>query len=78
MENLRNKRMVHLVPLEKKFKKLVAQPSVAAKLVKVKLMLNRPIYVRFSILDLSKTLMYDFLYNYINRKIDTDSLTYQI
>ena len=54
MENLRNKHMVDLVALEKEFKKLVAQPSVAAKLAKVKLMLNRPIYVRFSILDLRK------------------------
>ena len=78
MENLRNKRMVDLVALEKKFKKLAAQPSVAVKHTKVELMLNRPIYVRFSILDLSKTLMYDFQYNYINQKIDTDSLTHQI
>ena len=52
----------------------------------VKLTLNRPIYVRFAILDLSKTLMYYFHYSYIKRKypdsmllfIDTDSLTYQI
>ena len=52
----------------------------------VKLTLNRPIYVRFAILDLSKTLKYYFHYNYIKRKypdsmllfIDKDSLTYQI
>ena len=49
----------------------------------MKLILNRPIYVGFSILDVSKTLMYGFLYNYIKKKYgacaqvlfsDTDSL----
>ena len=53
---------------------------------KIELMLNRPIYVGFVILDLPKTLMYDFHHNYIKQKYldstrpfkDTDSLTYQI
>ena len=54
--------------------------------VKVKLTLNRPIYVEFAILNLLKTMMYDFHYNYIKQKYsdstllfaDTDFLTYQI
>ena len=48
-------------------------------------MLNKPIYVRFTVLELSKYLMYDFHYNFIKKKIDvdvlftdTDSLTYEI
>ena len=93
MENLRNRHTVDLVTSEEKLKKFAAQPSfkqfksfnenlVAVERVKFELMLNWPIYVGF----VSKTLMYDFRYNYIKRKYpgsmllftNTDSFTYQI
>ena len=54
---------------------------------KTKLVFNKPDYLGICILDLSKTLMYDFHYNYIKPKYgakakfsftDTDKLMYEI
>ena len=49
------------------------------------LILNKPIYIRFAVLDLSKWKMYDFHYNFIKKKFDAeifftdpDSFTYEI
>ena len=98
MENLRKRVDVRLVTNEKKLDKLTAKPTyVSSKIfnenlmavhkVKETLTLNRPAYVGMCILDLSKTLMYDFHHNYIKKKYnnrarllftDTDSLTYEI
>ena len=98
MENLRKRVDVRLVTDEKKLTKLASKPTyvsskifnenlVAVHKIKEILILNRPAYVGMCILDLSKTLMYDFHYNYIKKKYgdkakllftDTDSLTYEI
>ena len=98
MENLRKRVDVKLVTDEKKLMKLTSKPTfvtskifneklVADHKIKETLTLNRPAYVGMCILDISKTLMYDFHYNYINKKYndkakllftDTDSLTYEI
>ncbi|PFX12531.1 hypothetical protein AWC38_SpisGene23496 [Stylophora pistillata] len=63
---------------------LSALPSPKTK---TKLVSDNPVYCGMSILDINKTLMYDFLYNYIKEKngdrakllfTDTDNLTYEI
>jgi len=60
---------------------------IAIHMRRTKLVYNKPIYLGMCILDLSKTLMYDFHYNYIKRQYDdrskllftdTDSLCYEI
>ena len=98
MENLHKRVDVRLVTNEKKLDKLTSKPTyVSSKIfnenlmavykVKETLTLNRPANVGMCILNLSKTLMYDFHYNYIKKKYDSraklfftdmDSLTYEI
>ena len=98
MENIRKRVDVRLITNEKKLLKMTSKPTyvsskifnenlVAVHKIKETLTLNRPAYVGMCILDLSKTLMYDFHYNYIKKKYgdkakllftDTDSLTYEI
>ena len=98
MEKLCKRVDVRLVTDEKKLDKLTAKPTyVSSKIfnenlmavhkIKEALTLNRPAYVGMCILDLSKTLMYDFHCNYIKDKYDnkarllftdTDLLTYEI
>ena len=68
--------------------KIFYENLVAVHCKQTKLVLNKPSYVGMVILDLSKTLMYDFHSNYIKKKYpeekskllftDTDSLTYHI
>ena len=96
MENLRKRIHVRLVNNEKDFLKYTRKPTyVTHKLfakdfaaiheIKPVLMLNKPIYVGFTILELSKWMMYDFHYSFIKNNFnaellftDTDSLTYEI
>lgn len=66
---------------------IFSENLVAVQLNKTKIFYNKPIYLGFCILDISKTLMYQFHYDYMKPKYqenikllytDTDSLVYQI
>ena len=97
-ENIRNRVDIKLVNNKSQAEKLSAKPNfkhcnifsedlVAIHMKKTKLDFDKPVYLGMCILDLSKTLMYNFHYNYIKQKYgdkakllltDTDSLMYEI
>ena len=81
MENLRKRVNVKLVTDEKKLDKLTAKPTfisskifnkdlMAVNCIKETLTLNKPAYVGMCILEISKTLMYEFHYKYIKEKYE--------
>ena len=86
MENLRKRVDVRLVTDEKKLLKLSSKPTfvsskifnenlVAVHKIKETLTLNRPAYVGMCILDISKTLIYDFHYNTSKRNTETGDMS---
>ena len=98
MENVRKHRDIKLVKTNCKRNKLVSEanyhtmklieenlPIIEMKKVKVKM--NKPIYLGLSMPEISKATMYEFWYNYMKRKygdmlklcyMDTDSLAMNI
>ena len=96
MENLRESINVRLENNQKGFLKYISKPThitykifdknyAASHEIKLVLILNKSIYVGFTVLVLSKWLMYDFHYNFIKKIFDaellftdTDSFTYEI
>ena len=79
MENVRKHRDIKLVKTDCKKNKLVSEPNYhTVKLIsenlsiiqmkKVKVKMNKPIYLGLSILEMSKTKMYEFWYDYMKRK----------
>ena len=76
MENIRSRVDVQLVNNQKKANKLISKPNlkhwtrfdenlIAVHLKRIKLTFNKPVYCGMAILDISKTLIYDFHYKYI-------------
>ena len=66
-------------------RKLFGRDYTAIHEIKPILILNKPTCIGFTVLDLSKWLMYDFHYNFIKKNFDAkllftdaDSLTYEI
>ena len=98
IENIRKRQNVILIDNKDMAYKLSSKPNfnhstifdenlIACHMKKTEVYFNKPIYVGQAILDLSKTLMFDFHYNYIKEKFgdraellfkDTDSLMYLI
>ena len=80
MENLRKRINVRLTNYGKYFLKYTSRPTrITHKIFdknyaaiherKPVLTLNKPVYVGFTVLELSKWLMYDFHYNFIKKKL---------
>ncbi len=99
MENVRNRRNLELVTTTERHDKLAARPTFRTSTIiskdlcavenyQTSVILNKPGYVGFSVLELSKKLMVKFVYDYIKRLYpgplstllftDTDSLCYRL
>ena len=98
MENIRNHKDMKLVTSDKKYLKYVMKPNFkdgfpfskhlfAVEMGKTEIKMKKPVYLGQAILDLSKTLMYDFHYEYMRLKygskvslcyMDTNSFVYEI
>ena len=79
MENIRKHRDIKLVTTDKKRGKFVSEPNYHTinlisedlsiiEMKKTKVKMNKPIYLGLSILEISKTLMYEFWYDYMKPK----------
>ena len=98
MENIRKHRNIKLVNNEEDYLRCIMKPNfksgtlfganlMGCEMGKTVLKMNKPVYIRQVILDLSKTIMYEFHYNYMLPKygdrislcyMDTDSFIYDI
>ena len=76
MKNVRKHRDIKLVTTEERRNKLASEPNyhttkhfsenlLAIEMKKAKVKMNTPVYLGQAILDISKTLMYEFWYDYI-------------
>ena len=98
MENIRKHRNIKLVMTEEKYLHMVMKPNfksgvlfaenlMGCEMGKIKVVMNKPVYLGQAILHLSKIVMYEFHYDYMVPKysdrlklcyMDTDSLVYHI
>ena len=85
MENIRKHWNIKLVNNEKEYLRNVVKPNfksgtllgvdlMACEMGKVRVVMNKPVYLGQAILDLSKTIMYEFHYDYMKHKYDDDEL----
>ena len=87
MENVRYHRDIKLVATEKRRVKLVSEPNchttkqfsenlVPIEMKKTNVKINKPLYLGTSILDTSKTLMYELWYDYVKPKYNDKAKLY--
>ena len=80
MENIRNHKDIKLVTTDKKRNKLVSEPnyhtinliSEDLSIIEMKKTKVKMVYLGLSILEISKTLMYEFWYDYMKPKYGND------
>ena len=76
MKNVRKYRNIKLFKIERRRNYLVSEPNyhtikffiehlLATKMKKTGKVMNKPVYLRLSILELIKILMYEFWYDYV-------------
>ena len=79
MENVRKHRDIKLATTDKRRNQLVSEPNyhatkwfsenlLAIEMKKIKVRMNEPVYLDFSVLEINKTLMYEFWYDYVKPK----------
>ena len=84
MENVRKHRNIKLVTTDNRKNQLVSEPNyhtakwfsedlLATEIKKIKVKMNKPVYLGLSILEITKTLMYEFWYNYIKPKYQNNA-----
>ena len=85
MENIRKHKDIKLVKNEEAYLRNLMKPNfksgtllgvdlMACEMGKVRVVMNKLVYLGKAILDLSKTMMYEFHYDYVKRKYDDDEL----
>ena len=98
-ENIRKHRNIKLVNNEVDYLRAVMRPNfkpgtligpdlMGCEMGKIKVVMNKPVYLEQAILDLSKTVVYEFHYDYMKQKysdnklklcyMDTNPLIYEI
>ena len=84
MKNVRKHRDIKLITTERRRNYLVSEPNyhtakffteklLAIEMEKTEIVMNKPVCLGLSILELSKILMYEFLYDYVKPKYDEKS-----
>ena len=84
MESVRKQRDAQLVTTEKRRNRVVSEPNshttnwfsekfLAIEIKKIKVKMNKPVYLGMSILEFSKTLMYEFWYDFVKPKYQNNA-----